>query len=226
MLPGFVAHWWSSKHVGIMLVETSDAKFAGGCCRGESGFGCRQLCSSALVCQWVETKLQQLLHCRSGPIKQGLSQWGMAQYGLLLQNCRKRQEKTERARKRQKKTEKDKKRQKQTERVLLETNMIPHDSIKSDLEDQRSKWSKWFPHISTKLVKSCRNPFSNPFFHVVAPRDPRPSLRGAPQRRRLSGSSQVVAGRVPRPRSWTAGWCSCRSSPGLPLSYKKWHRNI
>ena len=97
-----------------MLVETSDAKFAGGCCRGESGFGCRQLCSSALVCQWVETKLQQLLHCRSGPIKQGLSQWGMAQYGLLLQNCRKRQEKTEKDRKRQKEPERDRKRQKET----------------------------------------------------------------------------------------------------------------
>ena len=49
----------------------------------------------------------------SGPIKQGLSQWGMAQYGLLLQNCRKRQEKTEKDRKSQKETEKDKNRQKE-----------------------------------------------------------------------------------------------------------------
>ena len=66
------------------------------------------------MCQWVETKLQQLLHCRSGPIKQGLSQWGMAQYGLLLQNCRKRKEKTEKDRKRQKEPERDRKRQKET----------------------------------------------------------------------------------------------------------------
>ena len=50
----------------------------------------------------------------SGPIKQGLSQWGMAQYGLLLQNCRKRQEKTEKDRKRQKEPERDRKRQKET----------------------------------------------------------------------------------------------------------------
>jgi hypothetical protein len=81
------------------------------------------------------------------------------------------------------------------------------------LEDQRSKW---FPHISTELVKSCRNPFSNPFFHVGARRfvdlrcAPRSvafapwgaaapsSLRVVAGRRR---SSLVVAGRVPRPRS-------------------------
>ena len=60
----------------------------------------------------------------SGPIKQGLSQWGMAQYGLLLQNCRKRQEKTEKDRKSQKETEKDKKRQKQTERVRSSTCQV------------------------------------------------------------------------------------------------------
>ena len=38
----------------------------------------------------------------------------MAQYGLLLQNCRKRQEKTEKDRKRQKEPERDRKRQKET----------------------------------------------------------------------------------------------------------------
>jgi len=48
----------------------------------------------------------------------------MAQYGLLLQNCRKRQEKTEKDRKSQKETEKDKKRQKQTERVRSSTCQV------------------------------------------------------------------------------------------------------